>query len=164
MTTRNATTQDIPALERVKTPAVLHADRIRDASEGDFRYLVFETDADELVGHACLLFRRPRTWPEEEDASYPCVIDLMIREDVRSQGFGTTFLADMERICLESGAASIYLSVDPKEDADALRFYRRNGYLDLEDAPQWREWSFTDSEGNVHRGASWNLQLYRPLT
>jgi len=164
MIARDARLEDVPALVRVKTPAVLHKDRVRDASEGDFRYLVAEIDEGEIIGHACLLFRRPRTWPDEEyEAAYPLVIDLMVREDLRRKGFGAIFLTLIEAICVEAGHPRIYLNVDPVEEADAFRFYRKNGYHRLEEKPQWRKWSFTDSQGNLHEEAGWDLRLYKDL-
>lgn len=161
---RDGRMEDVPALEGVKAPAVVHEDRIKDAVDGDFRYLVMETDSGEVIGHACLVFRRPRTWPQEKHQTpYPRVIDLLIREDRRGRGLGQIFLRQMEAICTQRGLSRLYLSVDPEDNADALRFYARQGYMSLDEKPQWREWSFRDSQGCLHHGAGWDVELYKDL-
>ncbi len=59
---------------------------IRDA-DGDFRYLVLEDETAEIMGHVCLVFRRPKSWPtDEQDTPYPRRIDLVIRKDIRGRG------------------------------------------------------------------------------
>ncbi len=164
MKIRDAALADIPALEQVKEPAALHRDRIRDAANGEFRYLVLEDDSGEIVGHACLVYRRPTTWPpDDEDTPYPRVIDLMICEPKRGQGFGREFMKHMELICRQMEYDRLYLSVDPEGNARALAFYLAIGYKALHAKPRWRKWSFKDSEGNVHHGEGPDLGMFKEI-
>lgn len=164
MKVRDAVVADIPALELVKKPAALHKDRIRDAASGEFRYLVLEDDSAGLVGHACLVFRRPAAWPpDDEPRPYPRVIDLEIAAPHRRQGFGREFVKQMESICRQMRYVKLYLSVDPENNSPALAFYRALGYKDMQDGPQWRKWSFKDSEGNVHHGEGLDLDMCKDI-
>ena len=164
MRIRDAVTADIIALEKVKEPAVLHGDRIRDAANGEFRYLVVEDDSTEIVGHACLVFRRPKTWPpDEENTSYPRVIDLMIRKQRRGQGLGSKFMTQMESICKQMGYDRLHLSVDPEDNADALKFYLAIGYRTMRQEPRWQKWSFKDSQGNVHQGEGLEFEMFKEI-
>ncbi len=87
MNIRDANRADIPKLAQAKKPAVIYEDRIRDAADGDFRYLVLEDEIAEIMGHVCLVFRRPKSWPtDEQDTPYPRRIDLVIRKDIRGRG------------------------------------------------------------------------------
>lgn len=62
---RDATPADVPALAAIKGAGskALHRDRLRDAREPGFRYLVLLADGD-LVGFACLVARRPASWSD----------------------------------------------------------------------------------------------------
>lgn len=164
MKIRNVVIADIPALEQVKKPAILHEDRIRDAANGEFRYLVQENECGGILGHACLVFRRPKAWPpDEEDTPYPRVIDLMICKQRRRQGLGKEFMRQMESICRQMGYSRLYLSVDPEGNADALKFYLAIGYKAMHDEPRWRKWSFKDSQGNVHQGEGLDLDMFKEI-
>jgi GNAT superfamily N-acetyltransferase len=161
--TRDADNSDIIALERVKKPAVLHKDRIRDAASGEFRYLVLEDDCRDILGHACLVFARPKAWPLDDGYTpYPRVIDLTIREQNRRKGMGKEFMRQMESICIRMGLNQLHLSVDPEDNASAVRFYQSLGYTATQ-KPQWREWSFRDSEGNAHQGEGMDLRMTKKL-
>ena len=164
MKIRDAVTADIAALEQVKKPAVLHEDRIRDAANGEFRYLVLEDESAEILGHACLVFRRPKAWPpDEEDTPYPRVIDLMICKQRRRQKLGKEFMRQMESICRHMGFDRLHLSVDPEGNAGALKFYLAIGYKAMHQGPRWRKWSFKDSQGNVHQGEGLDLDMFREI-
>lgn len=164
LTVRDAVVGDIPVLAGLKAPAVLHEDRIRDAGHGEFRYLVLVNDSEEILGHACLVFRLPRTWPPNEEST-PCprVVDLLIHGQRRRQGLGTAFMRGIEAICGQRGCDRLHLSVDPKGNADALGFYLALGYRAAEEEAQWRRWSFTDSQGNLHRGEGPELDMFRKI-
>ena len=164
MKIRDAVTADISAIAKVKEPAVLHEDRIRDGGNGEFRYLVLEDDSAAIVGHACLVFRRPQTWPpDEEDTPHPRVIDLMICKQRRTQGLGKEFMTQMESICRQAGYDRLHLSVDPEGSADALRFHLENGYKPMHEEPRWRKWSFKDSQDNVHQGEGLDLEMSKEI-
>ncbi|MGI8913900.1 MAG: GNAT family N-acetyltransferase, partial [Chloroflexota bacterium] len=68
---RDATPADVPALAAIKGAGskALHRDRLRDAREPGFRYLVLLADGD-LVGFACLVARRPASWSDAAEAGY----------------------------------------------------------------------------------------------
>ena len=164
MNVRDALDTDIAVLSEVKEPAVLHENRIRDAREGDFLYLVLVDDSGELLGHACLIFRRPRTWPPDEgNTPYPRVIDLMIRNDRRRSGLGRVFMAQMESICTDKGFERLHLSVDPEGNVQALNFYMAIGYKRLYGEPRWSKWSFRDYHGNVHQGEGLDLEMFKDI-
>lgn len=164
MRVRDANTSDIDELARVKEPAVLHEDRIRDAANGEFRYLVLEDDSGGVLGHACLVFTRPKAWPPDEaDTPYPLVIDLVIRRQKRRHGFGKEFMTEMEAICRRMGFENLHLSVDPENNAGALKFHQTLGYTVASGEPQWRKWSFKDSEGNVHQGEGLDLRMSKEI-
>lgn len=164
MKIRDAVISDIPSLEQVKKTACLHEDRIRDAADGDFRYLVLEDQSAAILGHACLVFRRPKAWPpDEEDWPYPRVIDLMICSQKRRQGLGTKFMRQMESVCRQMGYDRLHLSVDPEGNADALQFYLAIGYKPVRKKPRWRKWSFKDSQGNIHRGEGLDLDMFKEI-
>jgi GNAT superfamily N-acetyltransferase len=161
---RDAVPLDIPRLEQIKRPAVLHADRIRDAASGDFRYLVLEDEFTDIVGHACLVFRRPKAWPPDAGgALHPRIVDLRIRRDKRNQGIGKEFMRQMEGICRELGYNRIYLGVAPEDKKGAVKFYEALGYVAMPDGPRWRKWSFKDSEGNLHQGEGMEIEVYKVI-
>ncbi len=64
---RDAVSQDMEALVRLRPSPGLHRDRLRDASPATMRYLVLERE-NQLIGFACLVFVRPATWPDANDA------------------------------------------------------------------------------------------------
>ena len=164
MKVRDAVIADIPALEQVKEPAVLHEDRIRDAVNGEFRYLVLEDESAGVLGHACLVFRRPKAWPPDEKGTpYPRVIDLVICKQRRRQGLGQEFIGQIESVCGQMGYDRLYLSVDPEGNAGALRFYLAIGYKAMHQEPRWRKWSFKDSQGNVHEGEELDLDMFKDI-
>ena len=164
MKIRDAENSDTAELARIKKPEAIHRDRIRDAAEGEFRYLVCVDDSGRICGHACLVFRRPRAWPPDPGNSpYPRVIDVMIAGERRRQGLGTAFMMGLEAICRQAGLDQIHLSVDPDRNTTALRFYQTLGYTAAPGEPQWRTWSFKDSEGNVHEGEGLDLRMSKMI-
>ena len=164
MKIRDANLNDITALEQIKASTALHRDRIRDASNGDFRYLVLEDDTGEILGHACLVFRRPKAWPKDDgEVGYPRIIDLMINKSKRRKGIGTKFMKLIESSCKDMGYNDLYLSVDPKGNSEAHDFYSAIGYRDTQNKPQWRKWSFKDSDGNIHQGEGMDIEMAKQI-
>ena len=70
----------------------------------------------------------------------------------------------MEGLAQERGEQRIYVAVDPVDNEGALRLYRRLGYNAVQDAPYRSHWSFTDSDGNMHKGEEWQIDLWKSLT
>jgi GNAT superfamily N-acetyltransferase len=160
---RDAAEADIPLLKALKNPAALHRDRIREASSGEFRYLVVEDEHGRILGHACLVFSRPPAWPPDpEDIHYPRIIDLLVSPSNRRQGIGRFFVEEMKALCSVE-YSRLFLSVDPQMNADALAFYESIGFCALESQPTWRHWSFRDSAGGLHQGEGWDLELFISL-
>jgi GNAT superfamily N-acetyltransferase len=160
---RAATEADLEALTRIKSPAALHRDRIRDADGESRRYLVLE-DRGEILGFCCLVFTWPEGWPNQrENRKLPEVIDLLIAPERRSRGLGSHFMGSLERIVRAGGHSLLHLAVDPVENPRAHEFYRGLGYEDVEEEPRRVHWRFTDSDGNVHEGNDWNLPMVKDL-
>ena len=163
MKVRDANNSDIVSLERVKKTAVLHKDRILNALDGEFRYLVIESDIGNILGHACLVFSCPKAWPSDnKDVPYPRVIDLMICEQERHKGIGAEFMKQMESICKRMGYKHLHLSVDPKDNKNAILFYQSLGYTFTE-KPKWRKWSFKDSDGHIHHGEGLDVRMSKQI-
>ena len=57
-----------------------------------------------------------------------------------------------------------YACVGTNDWKRALAFYLRIGYRKVSDTIRRVHWKFTDSEGNLHEGRDWNLDLVKVLT
>ena len=106
---------DIPALTDIKGigSEAIHRDRLRDAQDAGFQYLVLLAD-QEVIGFACLVHRRPSYWSDADDMqNLPQIVDLQVKESHRGHGYGSDFIHALERIAAEAGSAYLYLSVEP---------------------------------------------------
>lgn len=165
VTVRDIEETDLPALVAIKGAGseALHRDRLRDAQDGCMRYLAAQ-DGEEVVGFACLVFRRPAYWSDAEDTTrLPMIVDLRVREDRRGQGYGTALVRAMEALAANAGYARLYLSVEPRDNPRATALYLRLGYRPLQDEPYHSGWDFTDSQGNRHRGEAWVVDMVKAL-
>lgn len=161
---RPATTADLDALICLKPAPTIHQDRLRDAEQAGFEYLVLERKGC-VIGFVCLVFIRPRYWSDGASADYlPTAIDFLVEPAMRSQGYGSYFLRAVEARAAASGAAYFYLWVDPVENPRADALYRRLGYRPIQDEPYWYHWEFVDSAGELHSGDSWRLDLVKALS
>jgi GNAT superfamily N-acetyltransferase len=143
-------------------PAI-HRDRLRDAALGHLRLLVAERDGA-IVGFGSLVFSRPATWPDAGTADrLPGIMDLYIAEAHRGQGIGTALIHRMEEIAVDKGYDRLFLGVDPDENARAHALYTRLGYQALQAEPYRGCWQFVDSEGCVHEGQEWLVDMVRTL-
>lgn len=160
---RAATVEDLPELAGIRSPAAIHRDRLRDADDQILLYLVV-TSRDVVVGFGSLVFAWPQTWPSpEHQLLLPLMVDLEIRPDHRGRGAGSQLVHHMEELAQERGAQRMHVAVDPVDNKDALRLYRRLGYRPVHDVPYRSHWSFTDSDGNTHTGQEWQMDLWKPL-
>ena len=159
---RDAEEGDVPALLAIKGGGeAVHFDRLRDARGPGFRYLVLVLD-QEVIGFACLVFRRPTYWSDGNDRRYlPQIVDLQIKESERSRGHGSEFLWNLERMAAESGYGEIYLRVDPLNNPRAHALYQRLGFDSLQTEPYLDVWEFRDSSGELHRGEDWALDMVK---
>jgi ribosomal protein S18 acetylase RimI-like enzyme len=130
---------------------------------GHLRFLVAELDGV-IVGFGLLVFRRPETWPEAGTTDgLPALLDLHVAKVVRGRGFGTAMIGRMEALAAAEGYKSLHLSVDPIENERAYALYARLGYRVLQDEPYKDHWRFVDSEGRVHEGSDWQVDMVKGL-
>jgi GNAT superfamily N-acetyltransferase len=163
---RDATGGDIPTLTDIKGVGteIIHRDRLRDAQHTGFRYLVLLLD-NALIGFACLIGRRPSYWSDANDVEHlPQIVDLQVRESHRGKGCGSAFVRALERIAAQAGNNHLYLSVDPVNNRRAYIFYQRLGYQPEQLEPYRKAWEFRDSQGNIHSGEDWVIDLVKQVS
>jgi GNAT superfamily N-acetyltransferase len=90
-------------------------------------------------------------------------MDLYVAEAHRGQGIGSAIVRQMEEIAVGQGCAELFLSVDPQENARAHTLYTRLGYRALQVEPYRDRWRFVDSEGRVHEGEEWLVDMVKTL-
>ena len=157
---------DIPALTSIKGVGseAIHRDRLRDAQEAGFQYLVLLAD-QEIIAFACLVSRRPSYWSDADDMQHlPQIVDLQVKESHRGHGYGSAFIHALELVAAEAGSKQLYLSVEPVNNPRAYALYQRLGYEPIQSTPYRKVWKFTDSQGNVHSGEAWVVDLVKQLT
>ena len=160
---RDATENDLEALIGLKNPEALHRDRLRDAQQPTFRYLVVEVQ-NQVIGFGCLVFARPSSWSDSVDIDHlPQMVDLLIAPIHRGQGRGTYLIQKLEQIALGQGETNMYVAVDPIDNPRAHKLYHRLGYQALQNEPYLKHWEFTDSSGVVHAGDDWIIDLVKNL-
>jgi ribosomal protein S18 acetylase RimI-like enzyme len=165
ITVRDAVEDDVSALTAIKGEGTetLHRDRMRYAQNPSFRYLVLVVQ-HELIGYACLVFRRPAAWSDADDTTHlPHLDDLKVKETHQGQGYGSAFIRAIERIAAEAGARQLYLSVEPEHNVRAYALYQRLGYQQIQVEPYLIRWAFTDSAGTVHHGEDWVVNMVKEL-
>jgi len=165
MTVRDAEEADVPALTAIKGEGseVLHRDRLRDAQGTGVRYFVLLAD-QEIIGFACLVIRRPAYWSDANDMHHlPQIVDLQVKESQRGQGYGSYLVRAMERIASEAGYGHLYMSVEPLNNPRAYALYQRLGYQQEHPEPYRKTWEFQDSEGKLHRGEDWVVDMVKQL-
>jgi GNAT superfamily N-acetyltransferase len=161
---RDAAVKDLTALTRLKKPEVLHRDRIRDSQSPTFRYLVQE-QAGTVIGFACLVFVRPATWSDAHDASYlPQIVDIVIAPALRRRGYGSYLIKSLEWLAAQRGCGEIFLAVDPLNNPRAYALYQRLGYRQLQTEPYLKHWEFVNSDGNLHTGDDWIVDMVKVLS
>jgi GNAT superfamily N-acetyltransferase len=162
---RDAEQADLPALVTIKGEGTegLHRDRLHDAQAGGVRYLVL-VRGQEVIGFALLVFRRPAAWSDANDTQHlPQLVDLLIAEEHRGQGYGSAFVREIEREAAAAGHQQLYLAVEPAHNTPAYRLYQRLGYQQLQPEPYLKAWEFSDSEGNKHCGEDWIVDMTKAL-
>lgn len=163
LSVRDATEADLDALMRLKPSLAVHRDRLRDADQPGFRYLVLELDQD-VIGFVCLVFVRPRYWSDGESGEHlPTAIDFHVDSSLRSRGYGSFFLREVERLTYAADGKQLYLWVDPVDNPRAYTLYLWLGYQPLQEQPYPFHWEFVDSDGEQHAGDSWRLDMVKSL-
>lgn len=165
ITVRDAEETDVTALTAIKGEGseAIHRDRLRDAHEASLRYLVLRAD-QEIIGFACLVFRRPSYWSDAHDTQHlPHIIDLQVKKSQRSKGYGSAFVRAIEQIAKETGYEQLYISVEPGDNPLAYVLYLRLGFQQLQSEPYLKIWEFKDSAGQLHRGEDWVVDMVKDL-
>lgn len=165
VTVRDARPSDLPGLSAIgySDHPVIHRDRLRDADGCNVHYLVAEVGGT-AVGFALLVFQIPPGWLGSGSAEFlPGLWDLYVAEGRRGQGIGARIIRHSEKLTARAGHDRLYLSVDPIENRRAYELYLRLGYAPLHPEPVRDHWSFADSEGNIHQGDEWSLQMVKTL-
>jgi hypothetical protein len=67
------------------------------------------------------------------------------------------------KIAAGAGYVQVYLSVAPIANPRAYALYQRLGYQQLQAEPYRKIWEFTDSEGQMHRGEDWVVDMVKQL-
>jgi GNAT superfamily N-acetyltransferase len=163
---RDALEADIPILTALKGAGteIIHRDRLRDARDSSFRYLVLIVD-ETIIGFACLVSRRPSYWSDANDEQHlPQIVDLLVKESQRGHGYGSEFIHLLERIAAEAGHQYVYLGVEPIHNPRAYALYLRLGYQPEQSKPYHKAWGFTDSQGQVHRGEDWIIDVVKQIS
>lgn len=161
---RDAQIEDLERLTELKKPTALHRDRIKNADNEHFRYLVLEIEG-KIQGFTCLVFKEPPSWRgrQEHTVEHPRIVDLFINEQLCDQRLGSKFMWEIELILKKSGYEKLFLSVDPIDNSKAHKFYKKLGYQDIQSKPFRCHWEFTDSDGNKHEGNEWNIDMFKNL-
>lgn len=165
LTVRDAEEADVPALTAIKGDGteVLHRDRLHDAQGTGFRYFVLLVD-QEIIGFACLVFRRPAYWSDANDTHHlPQIVDLQVKESQRGQGYGSNFVRAIERIASEAGYKQLYISVEPLNNPRVHALYQRLGFQQVQLEPYRKIWEFQDCQGKLHRGEDWVVDMVKQL-
>jgi GNAT superfamily N-acetyltransferase len=160
---RDAAKADLDALVRLKPSPAVHRDRLRDARQPGFRYLVLELN-HRIIGFVCLVFVRPRYWSDGDSTEHlPTAIDFLVDAPLRGRGFGSFLLREVERMAAASGSKKFYLWVDPINNPRAYALYLRLGYQPLQEQPYQFHWEFVASDGHRHFGDSWRVDMVKSL-
>ena len=81
----------------------------------------------------------------------------------RGQGVGMALIQHMEGIAVSERCDKLYLGVDPRENARAYALYLRLGFQALQAEPYCDRWRFVDSDGRVHEGEEWLVDMVKAL-
>jgi ribosomal protein S18 acetylase RimI-like enzyme len=157
---RDAVAGDADALAALSGTRAMHADRIREAMLNWMDYLVAEREG-RAVGFGLLVYTVPPDWDRAEHA--PVVVNLYVHSECRSRGIGSAILREMEARARLQGCPAIYLRVESENNPRAFALYKRLGFEPLQDKPFFDPYRFTDSDGNLHQGVEWNVEMVKRL-
>jgi ribosomal protein S18 acetylase RimI-like enzyme len=115
-------------------PAIL-ATRLRELFAGDDTFAVLIGEPAVGVG---LVTTRPNVWYEGPVA---LLDELYIAPDTRGRGAGSALLDLVVETCRQRGVDLVEINVD-EGDVDALRFYRRHGFIATEPDSEERAFYF----------------------
>ena len=93
----------------------------------------------------------------------PQIVDLYVTDTLRGQGIGTLIIRRMEELAISAGHNRVFLSVDPTNSPRRQALYLRLGYQPLQAEAYRDHWRFADSDGNVHEGCGWAIDMVKVL-
>jgi GNAT superfamily N-acetyltransferase len=157
---RDATEDDLPALDAFRPYGTAHADRLRHANPQRFRYLIADM-GDEIVGTVMLYFQAEPGWDRAHQM--PLMMELFIPERFRSKGIGTAMIAAAEEFTVFAGFGHLYLRVEPERNPRAFALYKRLGYQPLQSKPYEDPYHFVDSAGHVTQGMEYVVDMRKWL-
>lgn len=157
---RDATFSDVDLLTNLRPPRGLHADRIRERSSDDARYVVAEV-AGRPAGFGVIHFQGDPMWERPEQV--PLVMDLWVAPDLRRKGIGSRVLRALEQSARERGFGCVYLQVEADKNPRAVELYRKLGYQPLQSKPYRDPYHTVDEAGNVHEGTEMIVDMRKLL-
>jgi ribosomal protein S18 acetylase RimI-like enzyme len=160
VTVRDAMEADLDALQALSGTRAMHADRMREVLLGWMQYLVAEVQG-RVVGFGLLVYSVPADWDRSEHA--PLVVHLHVHPDWRSRGIGSAILREMEARARRRNFAAIYLRVESENNPRAFSLYKRLGFEPLQGEPFLDPYRFVDSDGHLHQGVEWNVEMMKRL-
>ncbi len=157
---RDAADADLDELQAMGGTRAMHVDRIREAQLGWMHYLV-GVARGRVVGNGMIYYTAMPGWDHPEHV--PLVVALYVRPDLRSRGIGTSLIGQMAGRAARRGFRAMYLRVEPENNPRAFGLYRRLGFEALQSEPFRDPYHFVDSEGNLHEGVEWNVEMVKRL-
>ncbi|MEX0445574.1 N-acetyltransferase family protein [Xenorhabdus sp. SGI246] len=146
MIIRTASIQDLDAISSLynrlfSEMAALQPDRLREVeqdrefiissiNDDKFYLLVAEDDNGDIKGFCIAQENKTPPFNCLIPRNYGYVIDLVVSQDVRSQGIGQQLLTEMKRWAKENNYTHLELNVLSKNVA-ATKFYEREGYKEI---------------------------------
>ncbi|MBI2464645.1 GNAT family N-acetyltransferase [Candidatus Shapirobacteria bacterium] len=126
MLIRNVDKNDFESIKEIKPviDSVTFDDRILRQAKGDVDFLVLEDNGD-LKCFVLLKWKGKDTHPE-----YPDIEDLYTKASERGKKYGSTLIAECEKMVREKGFNKIGLAVNPNENCSAHKLYKRLGFND----------------------------------
>ena len=157
---RDATFSDVDPLTNLRPPRGLHADRIRERTSTDARYVVAEVNG-RPAGFGVIHFQGDPMW--ERPDQVPLVMDLYVSPDLRGKGIGKRVLRALEQSARERGFSCVYLQVEAEKNPKVLEMYRKLGYQPLQSKGYRDPYHTVDDEGNVHEGTETIVDMRKLL-
>ena len=158
---RDATAADLPALRAIRNAPAQHEAKLAEAAAGTARFLVATRD-DTLVAFATLFLRHPVDGPPKSHV--PKLSDCHVASDHRSSGVGDALVAAREHIAREAGCESLFVSIDPVENARWMNYFERRGYRPLQPAPYRKRERRIAESGEATEIETWRRDLVLDLT
>jgi GNAT superfamily N-acetyltransferase len=157
---RDATFRDVDPLTNLRPPRGLHADRVRDHSASDVKYVVAEVDG-RPAGFGVIHFQGDPMW--ERPDQVPLVMDLYVAPDLRRKGIGKRVLRALEQSARERGFSCVYLQVEAEKNPAVVEMYRKLGYQPLQSKGYPNPYHTVDDAGNVREGTETIVDMRKLL-